>query len=179
MHLPIFPPTTFTLPLLLLFLPLTTLAMSIRSAAQEVNPGYDVQKVKSKMLTLATHSWEYGTAAQALLELDNPELSVFGTSPFPIPGNPSGSALEYAKQHIALTGDTLINGDGAVGDPASLGIPALLLGKTDQRYRDAAERQTLHIFQAPKWPNGAISHRESIAELWFLPSSSPPPPSPQ
>ncbi|CUS07513.1 unnamed protein product [Tuber aestivum] len=153
MHIPIFLLTILT-------------TMPITSTAQGVNAGYDVQKVKSQMLRLATHSWEYGTAAQALLELDNPELSIFGASPFPIPGNPSGSALEYAKQHITLTGDTLINGDGALGDPASLGIPALLLGKTDQRYRDAAERQTLHIFQAPKWPNGAISHRESVAELW-------------
>lgn len=157
--------------------------------------GYDVQKVKDQMVILATHSWEYGTASEALLELDTPSLSVFGDRPFPVPDNPSSSAMVYAKPHIQLDSSTLVDGDGkltwpvrsvkavrygantipffflagAVGDPASLGIMALLLGKTDSRYREAAERQTQYLLQAPRWPNGAISHRAEYAELWFLP----------
>jgi hypothetical protein len=30
-------------------------------------------------------SWEYGTAVEAFLELDFPDLSVYGTAPFPPP----------------------------------------------------------------------------------------------
>jgi rhamnogalacturonyl hydrolase YesR len=56
---------------------------------------------------------------------------------------------------------------GAAGDPASLGISALLIGKTDQAYYDAAIRQADHLLNdVPRWENGAISHREAYPELW-------------
>lgn len=55
---------------------------------------------------------------------------------------------------------------GAIGDPASLGVSALLIGKTDPAFLAAAERQKNYLFQAPKWKNGAISHRVEVAELW-------------
>lgn len=55
---------------------------------------------------------------------------------------------------------------GAIGDPASLGVSALLIGKTDPAFLAAAERQKNYLFQAPKWANGAISHRVEVAELW-------------
>lgn len=156
--------------------------------AINVNPGYDVDKVRQQMINLAAHSWEWGTASEALLELDTPELSVFGLAPFPIPSHPSSPALDYARQHIYLNSSILVPGDGrflslpnctslslkiltilhvgAVGDPASLGVSAVLIGKTDQAYIDAAEREKNYIFQAPRWPNGAISHRIEVAELW-------------
>jgi hypothetical protein len=34
--------------------------------------------------------------------------------------------------------DALANGDGAVGDPASLGIAVMMLGQADTSYADAA-----------------------------------------
>lgn len=55
---------------------------------------------------------------------------------------------------------------GAIGDPASLGVSALLIGKTDPAFLAAAERQKNYLFQAPKWANGAISHRIEVPELW-------------
>ena len=56
---------------------------------------------------------------------------------------------------------------GAVGDPASLGVSALLLGQLDKAYAAAAQRQSDHILnKAPRYENGAISHRENEAELW-------------
>lgn len=55
---------------------------------------------------------------------------------------------------------------GAIGDPASLGVSALLIGKTDPTFLAAAERQKDYLFKAPKWTNGAISHRIEVAELW-------------
>lgn len=56
---------------------------------------------------------------------------------------------------------------GAAGDPASLGVSAIMIGQTEPNYLSAAERQVQHLIsEVPRWPNGAISHRESAAELW-------------
>lgn len=56
---------------------------------------------------------------------------------------------------------------GAAGDPASLGVSAILIGQTQPEYLGAAQRQADHLLNVvPRWANGAISHRESVAELW-------------
>ncbi|KAI4163976.1 MAG: hypothetical protein LQ342_002473 [Letrouitia transgressa] len=133
--------------------------------------GFNVSAVLARALTVSNHSWEYGTAAEALLELDNPELSVFGDKPFPGDGLPPIVAeipsLQYAGQFIRLDNETLVDGDGAVGDPAALGVSAVLLGQQDDQYSAAAQRQADFILQkAPRYQNGAISHREALAELW-------------
>ncbi|KAK8055647.1 hypothetical protein PG993_000874 [Apiospora rasikravindrae] len=121
---------------------------------------------------LATHSWEYGTFAEALLEWHDPQYSVFGPDPFPHGKVPvlqvdDVQSLAYAKPHIWTNQSTLVDGDGAAGDPASLGVSAILIGQTQPAYLDAAGRQMDHLLTAvPRWPNGAISHREAVAELW-------------
>ncbi|KAI1381466.1 hypothetical protein F4677DRAFT_440681 [Hypoxylon crocopeplum] len=141
---------------------------------------------------LATHSWEYGTFSEyvkrvttyilhssfrfgqtpALLELYNPSYSVFGNNTFPDGKIPvlqvdGIKSLSYVKPHITTDGDTLVGADGAAGDPASLGVSAILIGQTEPDYLSASERQVQHLLTAvPRWPNGAISHRESVAELW-------------
>jgi rhamnogalacturonyl hydrolase YesR len=54
-----------------------------------------------------------------------------------------------------------------VGDPASLGIFALLIGQSDQNFHDAAIRQVGYLLNdAPKAWNGAISHRNDTPEVW-------------
>jgi hypothetical protein len=165
---------------------------AITYGSKPINYGYDVEKVKQQAVALATHSWEYGTAAEALLEFENPEISVFGSSPFPIPSIPPAdvSALAYAKQHIYLNSSVLIPADGlcppivararsdnywlalfvgAVGDSASLGAFAVLIGQTDPAYMDASAREINYLLNtAPRWSNGAISHREDVAELWYF-----------
>lgn len=56
---------------------------------------------------------------------------------------------------------------GSAGDPASLGVSAILIGQTQPEYLAAAGRQVEHLLATvPRWPNGAISHREDVAELW-------------
>ncbi|KAF2806877.1 uncharacterized protein BDZ99DRAFT_465636 [Mytilinidion resinicola] len=131
-----------------------------------------VAKVLSQAVTLAVHSWEYGTVCEALLEWKNPEWSVFGADPFPGGKLPvlnvdQVDALNYVKPHIRTNNVTLVDGAGAAGDPASLGVPALLIGKTNSVYTDAAVRQEKHLVNdVPRWPNGAISQRESLPELW-------------
>ena len=127
--------------------------------------------VLQKAIQVATHSWEYGTVAEALLEWNSPKLSIWN-DPFPNGKIPTlnaenVSALSYVKPFIRTDNITLVDGDGAAGDPAALGIPALLIGKTDKKYWDAATRQEQHLINdVPRWPNGAISHRERVAELW-------------
>lgn len=135
------------------------------------SPNFDIAKVASLAETLPSHSWEYGTAAEALLELYNPEYSVFGSNPFPIPTLQKANtrSLQYASQKIKFgTGsDGLINGNGAVGDPASLGVAAVMLGKTETAYMNAAKQTMGYLVGSAKrdW-NGAISHRRDIVEVW-------------
>ncbi|KAI1472061.1 uncharacterized protein F4812DRAFT_456158 [Daldinia caldariorum] len=145
---------------------------------------------------LATHSWEYGALAEVLLEWYTPNASVFGGNPFPDGRIPviqvdTTPSLSYVKRHISTNSDTLIDGDGmllrkedpvtgifppfhqtsslagAAGGPASLGVYAILIGQTQDDYLSAAEPQVNYLLTAvPRYTNGAISHRESVAELW-------------
>ncbi|PSN63409.1 Six-hairpin glycosidase [Corynespora cassiicola Philippines] len=130
-----------------------------------------INKVLAKAIEVATHSWEYGTVAEALLEWENPTLSIFN-DPFPggaIPTLDVGdvSALSYVKPFIRTDNTTLVDGDGSSADPASLGISALQIGQTIPAYLSASTRQLTHLLSAvPRWPNGAISHREAYPELW-------------
>ncbi|KAF2207194.1 hypothetical protein CERZMDRAFT_115366 [Cercospora zeae-maydis SCOH1-5] len=133
--------------------------------------GYDAAAAANRAQNQATRSWEYGTVAEALLELYNPRLSVFSPQAFPAGNAPDPEshlvpALAYAKRHIRLSSETLVDGDGASGDPASLGVSAVMIGQTDPKFADAAARQFEHLKHAPQWENGAISHREDYAELW-------------
>ncbi|KAF8908561.1 hypothetical protein CPB84DRAFT_1813300 [Gymnopilus junonius] len=141
------------------------------SDAIPFSPGFDVEAVLALATTLPSHSWEFGTASEALLELFDAPHAVFGANPFPVPTiQPSDSpSLTYAKENIVISTppDGLSNGDGAVGDPASLGVSAVLLGKTLASYSEAAAQEAFYVInEAPKWPNGAISHRAQYAELW-------------
>ncbi|KAG6815337.1 hypothetical protein H0H87_002807 [Tephrocybe sp. NHM501043] len=136
-----------------------------------VSPGFDIQNVTHLAQLLPSHSWEYGTAAEALLELYNPHLSIFGSSPFPVPTVQKNdtTALAYAASKINLKNGTngLGNDNGAVGDPLSLGVSAILLGKTEPKYTEAARQSVDFVLNtAPRFYNGAISHRASVAELW-------------
>lgn len=135
------------------------------------SPGFDIAHVASVAKALPSHSWEFGTASEALLELYNPHLSVFGSAPFPVPTIPKEcvESLEYAASKIVFgTGaNGLSDGDGAVGDPASLGVSAVLLGKTAHAYAAAVEEEITYITTvAPRFANGAISQRADVAELW-------------
>ncbi|KAH7871612.1 uncharacterized protein C8R40DRAFT_1054219 [Lentinula edodes] len=135
------------------------------------DPGFDIEAVATIAKALPSHSWEYGTATEALLELYNSSYSVFGSAPFPVPflvpdGVPS---LSYAAQNIVLGSGAngLSDGDGAVGDPASLGVGAVMLGKTNASFAQGANEEFAYIAgQAPRWYNGAISQRTDVPELW-------------
>ncbi|KAJ7088782.1 hypothetical protein B0H15DRAFT_780471 [Mycena belliarum] len=135
------------------------------------DPGFDINAVAAVAKSLPTHSWEYGTASEALLELHTPLFSVFGPAPFPVPFLPTflAPSLAYAQEKIVLGkgANGLSDGAGAVGDPASLGVAAVMLGKTNSSFTTAAASEVTYMMdEAPRWPNGAISQRADVPELW-------------
>lgn len=82
----------------------------------DVDSGYPVLTALGQALKLSTGTWEFGTAAEALLEYYNPEISVFGKDPFPGGRLPlvdphHVKSLQYAMQHIRTNGDTLQHDD--------------------------------------------------------------------
>lgn len=137
------------------------------------NAGFNITAVVKQAQRLASHSWEYGTLAESLLELYNPEYAVYSQSAFGDNGSqvPSPSrnikALSYASGKFDFSEGTLSPGDGANGDPAALGVSAILLSKSNNTVRQATYKQMEHLFSAaPRFYNGAISQREGYAELW-------------
>jgi hypothetical protein len=139
-------------------------------AVNDVQAGFNAFSAAQVMVDIASHSWEFGTAAEALLELYNPELSVFGADPFPNGGIPDAAAdtfaLSYARQFINRDSQVFV-GNSAVGDPASLGVSAILLGQSDGTYIGASDREEDFLINiAPRFSNGAISQRPDVAELW-------------
>ncbi len=136
-------------------------------AAHGATLPFNVSTVKAVMIKNAKSSWEFGTVAQALLELDNPDVSVFGAHPFAT-ASPSMEGLAYAQKHITLNAPLLIANSYTNSDPASLGVFAVMIGKTDSAYTKAAElqRDTL-LYHTPRASNGAISHRSHAVELWY------------
>lgn len=148
-----------------------------QSTSPFLNPGFNISAVAALAQVLPTHSWEYGTATEALLETKSSNLSVFGASPFPVPTlDPSSiPALVYGASHLVIGINGLDNGSGAVGDPASLGVAAVMLAKTNATIADAAQREINYLLgTVPRWPNGAISQRADVAELWCVSLLIPP-----
>lgn len=156
----------------------STFGNSNANEATPFSPGFPIDKVISLAISLPSHSWEFGTASEALLELYNCSLSVFGSSPFSIPTPLQVNdveSLSYARSKIVFGqgANVLSNGTGAVGDPASLGISAWLLGQSDdgtaKEYATAATQTIQYLINgAPRAPNGAISQRVDVVELWSV-----------
>lgn len=151
------------------------LTSAVLSAAFPFNPGFDIHAVANKSVYLPSHSWEYGAETVALLELYNPALSVYGPAPFPVPLLPVDSVFAMRKgvDWIVLGEgeDGLSEGDGATGDPASLGVIAWLIGKTQKEYAVGAQEEVSYLTEtAPRWLEGAgagaISQRADVPELW-------------
>ncbi|KAG7284284.1 hypothetical protein NEMBOFW57_010651 [Staphylotrichum longicolle] len=110
--------------------------------------GYDVNRVLDLAASNAKSNWEWGTHAQALLELRDPDISVFSKSAFPggkIP-NARTAATDYARPKIRTSGNTLTQA-GA--------------------YSEAATRQVNELLnKVARYSNGAISHRYDSTMLW-------------
>jgi hypothetical protein len=75
-----------------------------------------ITKILSQAQTSASHSWEYGTVFEALLEYHNPPLSIFN-DPLPHGKIPTVHeshvpALRYVKPFILTDSDQLCEGNG-------------------------------------------------------------------
>lgn len=139
-----------------------------------------VSLVRDNAVNISTHSWEIGTLAEALTEAEWPWLTPF----MPIPVIPPTRLPWWENAHdvLAIAETTidqkangtlpLTDGEGSVGDPASLGQAVLLRNYTradlsDTRFSTAAGEQLGYLLgNAPRAASGAISHRESEVELW-------------
>ncbi|KAL0948050.1 hypothetical protein HGRIS_010674 [Hohenbuehelia grisea] len=155
-----------------------------RVAAQELSDS-QVSQIRSRLAEVALKSWELGTRAQVLLELDAPAFSVFSPNPLPppheIPSNLTGlisSVMSIARNVVGgraasnknATGPQPLMQDGSAADPASIGIAVLLAnwtGQGGQDYAGAAKDQLDFLMQrVPRTDDGAISHRVSEVQLW-------------
>lgn len=79
-----------------------------------------------------------------------------------------------SKRGSATGVEPLILNDGSAGDPASIGMSVLLANWTGQAngngsdFASAARDQLDFVLNvAPRTPDGAISHRVSIIQLWY------------
>lgn len=151
----------------------TSVPSTLDKCRSTFNYGFPIDVAVHKVRTLQSHSWEYSTATQALLELHSPELTPFTSNPFPAdkiphPGQLEVDALTYIRPHISTNDEHQLHPDNfSATDPASLGTLAILLGQSDPCYLRAASRQKDYLLQyAPRYSNRAISHRKTVAELW-------------
>lgn len=136
-------------------------------------------------------SWELGTRAQTILELNATQYSVFSTSSLPPPKTIPQSLVsskglvpffDIAKEVVAnrstannnTVGPQALLPDGSAGDPASIGVAVLLADWTGQDngsldYAGAAKDQLNYLLNdVPRTSDGAISHRVSEVQLWCV-----------
>ncbi|KAJ3829051.1 Six-hairpin glycosidase [Lentinula raphanica] len=157
------------------------LILSSLEAISTLHAGFSddvIQQVRTNLIAIASQSWELGTAAEALTELEWPSLSVFNASSIPPPhvldsSDDASDVLKIATDTVnAKPGDSLalVANDGAVGDPASIGVAVLLANWTDSSdtsYGTAASGQLDFLLNvAPRTDSGAISQRSDQAQLW-------------
>ncbi|KAH8990552.1 Six-hairpin glycosidase [Lactarius akahatsu] len=148
---------------------------------------HQIDTVQQRLAEGATHSWELGTRAQALLELSAPSFSVL-TPSIPLPPPPYldsslndtlADVFAIARNAVAAlppppsngSGQPFILGDSSVGDPASIGTAVLIANWTNlggEYYAAAATAQIQYLFgpAVPKTHDGAISHLASQVQLW-------------
>ena len=118
-----------------------------------------------------------------VLDVINQTLSSYSWSGAPSNASsstPLSSYLSYSTSPVALNGESLVNGDGALGDPCSLG-PATLLAaeffsvpaistlyssKLGTDYAWAVGNQYVHLESGTRDSQGALSQREGYFELW-------------
>jgi len=139
-----------------------------------------MRRVQANAVNISSHSWEKGTLAEALTEFEWPTLTPFLPGalfpPSPLPSWESAAdVLAIAETTIDQKSNgtlPLTDGEGSVGDPASLGQAVLLrnwtrTNLTDTRFSSAAGEQLGYIINdAPRAASGAISHRSTEVQLW-------------
>ncbi|KAJ7709893.1 Six-hairpin glycosidase-like protein [Mycena rosella] len=162
------------------------LAAALHRVSGQALSAADVSTVTADLAEGAKLSWELGTRAQSLLELYVPDFSVFSSTALPpptsVPSNTTSAiAPVFSIAHNVVSAlknttaqpEALVNGDGAAGDPASIGVAVLLANWTGQGaadgldYAAAARNQLDYLLDVvPRTSDGAISHRAAQVQLW-------------
>ncbi|KAF5335762.1 hypothetical protein D9611_009663 [Ephemerocybe angulata] len=150
-----------------------------------------INTVSGRLAESGTRSWELGTRAQAILELNATRYSVFDGSKLPPPSDVPSDLSDALNPYFSIASGIMANWtgkpgdqplalmvDGSAADPASNGATMLLANWTRQRlpdgvadgvdYLTAAKSQLdfLDSDKVPKTPDGAISHRTDQLQLW-------------
>lgn len=102
--------------------------------------GFDVNKVMNLNIETASRSWEVGAAAEALLELHNPDLTVYTRTPFPAGKLPRSHdmttvrALRYIRPAIWTNGSAMLTegeGEWCHRQPCFSGFHFVMSGMQD------------------------------------------------
>lgn len=93
---------------------LSVCSLAMSACNTSINMGYDVNRVLDLATSKAKSNWEWGTHAQALLELHDPDISVFSKTAFPGGKirNARTAATDYARSKIRTSGNTLTQAGG-------------------------------------------------------------------
>ncbi|KAG8878630.1 hypothetical protein FRB98_006035 [Tulasnella sp. 332] len=147
-----------------------------------------------RLILVLRHSWQAGTQAETIIELQLPKLGVFSSSylatTIPYTTSQLSPVVKIATAAVKgrqATGRLWGMDDGSAGDAASLGVAVLLAGRvkaSGEPWATAAAAQlNLLLTKTPRLAHGtgtgAISHRADVVSLWsdfiymvppFLPS---------
>ncbi|PLW50036.1 hypothetical protein PCASD_01251 [Puccinia coronata f. sp. avenae] len=156
-----------------------------RSAEVTTHTSYAFEKtaelVYEVLNRVANHSWEWGAQAEVILERSRPEYSVYSnTRHLPLseqdgPLEPPQQLIEFIEPILAkrVPGTLpLVDGDGASGDPASLGVAVLVAAATSNKEKAAyfqklADGQLDWLLNhVPASEDGAISQRDKELQYW-------------
>lgn len=165
-------------------------SLSRRASGSGVTiPSSTMQQVITNMNQLCQQSWENGTRAEALLEYQYPDFSVYAngsiTLPFQAPTSIPPALIDIAETALVAhrpasfannRSSSLVPSDGSAADPASMGI-AVLLANSSQgpgqatfsgtSFGAAAASELEYLLTVvPRSSEGAISHRAEQVQLW-------------
>ena len=127
----------------LLFLAANVCAQNLtRLSADQLN------SVKTRLAQGAKQSWELGTRAQALTELDTPAFSVLTTNASIPPSTSAPDSLDevldiahdaVASRPMSSSGPQPLFANSAAGDPPSVGVPVLIANWTGRGQQDSLD----------------------------------------
>lgn len=177
------------MPLPGLLLSLCALALAPAAHGQNLSSS-QVDTIRTHLAASAQQSWELGTRAQAILELDTPAWSVLtpgvtfprSTDEFAHPPDSLNEVLEIARtvvgrrsqENNGVVGPQPLLANSAAGDPPSIGFAVVLAnltghtpGADNVSYATAAKDQLDYVLNnVPRTSDGAISHRDEQVQLW-------------
>ena len=115
-----------------------------------------VERVKRAMLAMQRAPWEQGVAAQALLELGEPDWVVLMAR--------EALARQDGEGRLAMLYTTQ-----AVTDPAACGEAVLFAAKAtgDPAFQEGADRMLDYLLvRAPRTPGGVLCHTNDACQVW-------------